>query len=815
MDAIGQDLYRLVRNKDYKWADEQVTNLRLYWQPIYPMHQSSINRSYLMCQQDMSYIKNKFKKATSFYKETNFATLPIMHKIMNRLGELLMQAPPKCEVRATDPTALSGKAQEINLLRTRKIYETLLNKANKTIGEPPQKLDISKSQSNLQDFDKLQLDDTDEEDLTTFEEFIQRMGFEIAAQEVINNSMKVNRFDEFNLREGLFDIGASNALCYDCYVDEITGAQVIRRINPEDARGVWGEAYDGRDDTAKGWERAMPLRDFLGMVGNNFNMERDWADLIWAINGCNNERFTGFKFLDGNRDTWGVPGYQEQLETFGCKEQRLIPINQAYHYNVFGGKAEWYAPDAVGNGYLMDRVTGNMTVSPVTFVDYQSDEKLFKQYTYESEVRWVAYNAIFLGYTLTTQKIYKYGEVYLQQPVGAYDEYSIGTLKYYKIPGITIGEVCKNYIDIANEAFFKIKWILDRAKPRAKQLIFNEIIAMARAMGTEKNGLVGKDGKVSNDTNDQLEKVFNYLEEHIEYDIRFYPQVRGQDVPQLPSLRQADEGIDPLTTALQLIERWAEEQVMDKIGLYDLMNANPREGLGQQKMLSEFAKNQVGYLYRIFQYCKKDVATTLLCYTHDVIKYQQSLACKWLKVMLGDETFEQLKNLGKYSPHRMGIFINDYFTQQRKKDIDDMAKIALEKGMQGAPGGITFDQWVAITGAEDYKREAKILSLFLRRQEKKARKQAIQDQQIKEQQAQAADARAKDILQTKINGELAKEKIIAENAKYVADINYKAKMDVTKTKQDFEGDKQGMRRSSQEELATHKADLEQQRAVGS
>lgn len=810
MDSIGAELYKLVRKKDYKWADEQVTNIRMYWQAIYPSNVAAVSRSYINSQQSMEGVKKKFKPNTKFYKETKWDTLPLMFKIVNRLGELLMQAPPKCEVKADDPTALSGKQEDINILRTRKIYENGLNRANKTIGEPPSKLDLSKANSNLQDFDKLKMDDSDEEDLTTFEQFIQRMGYEIGAQEAINGTMNINKFDEFNLREAAIGFFATNAACYDVYVDELTGAQIIRFIEPEDARGIFGYRYDGRDDAAKGWEKSLPLRDFLGMVGNNFDMEKDWPDLIWAINGCNNTRFTGFQFADGNRDTWGAApdsvfgGFHKQ---FGCDKSVLLPISQIYRYNVLGVKVEWYAPATVGTDYLQDRNTGTMQPTSISFENYKGDEKMFKAYDFKSEIRWVAYNAICLGFTLSTQKIYKWGEVYLQQPEGAYDEYSIGTLRYYRLPGITIGQVVQNYIDTANEAFFKVRWILAEAKPRAKQLVFNELIAMARALQTEKGGLTAKDGKVNNNSTAMLEEVFNFMEEHVSYDIRFYPQVLGKDIPQIPTLRSPDEGIDPLTTALQLIEQWAESQIMDKIGLYDMMNANPREGLGQQKMMNEMAKNQVGYIYRIFQYLKKDIATTLLCYTHDVIKYKQSMACKWLKVMLGDEKFEMLKNLGKYAPHRMGIFINDYYTQKRKEDIDKAAFAALEK-MQ-----ITIPQYVEITGAEDYKLASKKLEIFLKQQEKKLRKQALQDQQIKGEQAKAADDRQMAILKFELEGKYKIEKEKADAMRYVADKGYAGKMDTTTLKQEHEPEKAGIKTTANKEVATHKSNLENQSAL--
>lgn len=811
MDSIGAQLFKLVRDKNYKWADEQVTNIRMYWEAIYPTNEAAINRSYLNCKQSMEGVKKKFKPNTKFYKETKWRTLPFMFKIMKRLGELLMAAPPKCEVKADDPTAISGKEQDINILRTRKIYENGLNRANKVIGEPPQKLDISKAKSNIGDFDKLQLNDQDEEDLSLFNQFIQKMGYEISVQKLLKAIFSINKFDEFNLFEALHDLGSNNAVCYDTYVDELTGEQVIKKIDPEDARGIWGQRYDGRDDIAKGWERSMPLREFLGMVGDAFDITRDWADLLWAINGHNNTRFTGFDFGNGQTlDTWADGNtcqYSDWHKAFGCEESRICSFSQAYRYNVLGVKAEWYAPDAIGTPYLRDREKGTMTATSVSYVNYESDEKMFTQYAYEQETRWVAYNAIALGFTLSTQRIYRWGEIYLQQPEGAYDEYCIGTMRYYRLPGVTLGELVQNYIDTANEAFFKIRWILAQAKPRAKQIVFNEMIAMARAMKDDKDGLLKKDGKVQNNQNNMLENLFNFMEEHVEYDIRFYPQVRGMDVPQIPTLRDTTEGIDPLTTALQLIERWAEEQIMDKIGGFEADKFQPRTNKQQQEAQTMYAATQVGWLHRIFQYVKKDIASALISYTHDVVKYKQSLACKWIKNLIGDKDFEWLSNLGDVAPHRMAIFFNDFNTQKMKDQVDQSAMVALESKQ------ITLPQYNNLTQTEDYKLESKKLEIFIRKQEKKLRKQAIADQIRQHQFAMDEEKQREQTEQTKGQLALDKQKMQSDAEKYVADKQYAAKVDTTEMKQENEPEKQGLRNENAKDLATHKANLEQQEAL--
>ena len=576
MDSFGLELYN-IRKKDGQWINDIVTSLRRDWINIFPTKRAYENRGYILCMQDMGKIEDKFKKSAFKKSEMPFRTLPIMHKIINELSESLIQSPPKCEVKATDATAVTDRKKDMDLLQLRKTYEAGLNRVNYAIGDPPAKLDLkNKGKSNISDFDKLGLDDSDQEDLSAFEMYLQRMNYEISAQSVLNNIFKINKFDELNLRELLIDIASTLCACYDIYVDEITGEQKIERVEPEYAYGIWGTSYDGHDDVAKGYEKPMTLRSFLGKVGSNFNMEKDWPDLIWAINFCNGTEFTGLRFNNMNYDTWDAKGYEDMHDKFKCNGSSICQLDQAYHYKVFYGKIEFYVPDIV-NQYMVDKIT-NTPIVPITSYDgWLNDKKMFTEYSYESEVRWVSYTALYISFGQTSQKVYKWGETYLQQPEGAYDEYSIGTLKYYRLAGLTIAKVAKPYIDVANMAFYQIKWIIDRATPRKRQLVFNEIIAMARALGTDKGGLVSKDGKISNDVTDGLEKVFDYLEDHVEYDIRFYPQVRGVEVPQLPSLKAQDEGMDPLGQAMQLILQWAESMVADKIGLNDIRMANVKK----------------------------------------------------------------------------------------------------------------------------------------------------------------------------------------------------------------------------------------------
>ena len=368
---------------------------------------------------------------------------------------------------------------------------------------------------------------------------------------------------------------------------------------------------------------------------------------------------------------------------------------------------------------------------------------------------------------------------------------------------------------MANEAMYKIKWILSNARPRARQLVFNEIIAMAKALGTEKNSMVTKDGVLDNNPTNLLENVFDYLENKVEYDIRFYPQVRGVDVPQLPSLKSPDEGIDPLSVAIQLIEEWAEAQIFDKIGLNDIRRGilqNQREAVAQSKLKTEYSLNQTGYISRIFQFSKKDIATTIANYTHDVIKYKQSTAAKWLKTMIGDEKYDWLSCIGNIAPHRMGIFMNDYTTEKMKRDVDNMVDLAMGKGQQNQPGGITIVQAFFLKATLDYKNEMRLLEIFQRKNDKRLRREKIEDEQRLHNNVMAQKQADKDLVEREGQLAIEKQKLVLDGVKYTADKGYDGKIDVKGMTNENDDKKTRLKTEQEKELQSHKQSLENQAA---
>ena len=102
--------------------------------------------------EDMSRLEKKFRRSKFKTAELPFKPVPVMNKVLNELSEILIQGPPRVEVRSSDPAAVSGKKTDMNVLKTKHIYERGLNRAGRIIGEPPESMDLSKRKSNVADF---------------------------------------------------------------------------------------------------------------------------------------------------------------------------------------------------------------------------------------------------------------------------------------------------------------------------------------------------------------------------------------------------------------------------------------------------------------------------------------------------------------------------------------------------------------------------------------------------------------------------------------------------------------------------------------
>lgn len=297
MYGTAYEIYRTPDPKDKtpEWADMCITALRRDWVPLVNQVRIRENKRLLDSMQSMDWIKEKFKDK-AFKKEMEWDPIGVMEVFKNILIEDIMKDPPKAELKASDPSAISDRKHDIMKLKNRKIIEGDINRSQSQVMEkmPKYRYDARKFKGNVGEFDRLNLNENDPEDLTFYEQELQRLNYEIAGQSVLNIVMKLCRFDLDIAMKVVRDILAAKALCVQDYVDKITGEIKCKYLYPETFYGIFGDSGDGRNDIAKGWVDNITINEWLQLVGNEFQWERDWRKLLWAINYCGSTKYTGF-----------------------------------------------------------------------------------------------------------------------------------------------------------------------------------------------------------------------------------------------------------------------------------------------------------------------------------------------------------------------------------------------------------------------------------------------------------------------------------------------------------------------------------------
>jgi len=798
--------------KTPRWANQCIQLLRRNWVPLKDWNTSRENKKIIFAQQDMTPIIKSFKDK-DFIKNTKFVPLAAWPRILNVIVEEILKSPPKVELRANDNLALEDKDFDKRLLVDKIRHEQIMTDENEKIGEPPHIIEDKNFKTNIREFYRTGLNPADPEDVDFyFNNDFPRLKYEIAGQKIIDEVMKLNRFDKELIRDGVLDIAADLCFCVQAYVNQVTGEIMYDHIYPEEAYGVWGNKRDGSNDVGQGWVKNQTVREWLGRVGNDFSFENDWMQLLWAINYTNRTAYTGFRRFGNNYDCWGNQSLMAQAPEgmyAGVSNSNLMDYSLAYTYNVYTGYMEWDSPEATAT-YLAEHGTGQLTSQQVDF-DYFLDEKEeVKKYYKESFYQWQMYKSYFLPTSSTTQWIYNFGKLYMQQLEGAYDQYCKGTLMYYRLEGQSAAELTKPYIDFANLCFYRMKWIVYHSKPQKEQHVIEELIKVAKAM----QKLYPQNASATAPTIDNiLTQIIQYKRENM-VDIRSFPEVEGKTYPVLTPQEGMKGGIDPLALGLQAIEQWLEMQIAEKVGLNDMRLGqiqNAREGFKKGLQETEASLNSTGYFYRILQLVNEHVAITTLNYAQDIVRFNESIPYKFLNKLLGENEFENAKLLKDFAAHRYALTIEDINGQFEKQSLLQAANIALDK--KDGNGGITLDQWGIITMSADPKDGFRKLALFNYLAEKKRQQRAMQLEQQKHDNAMELQNRIDEIEKGKGDVVLRKAAIDAASAKYTADSDYKAKVAVKQMTTNAEAPKQEAKAEATKQVNENKENLKAQAPV--
>ena len=776
----------------------------MYWNSLVNINDSFRRKQLIDGTQSMQYVKDSFDDE-KFKKNNPIVPLKIMNVFINTVTEDLRKAPPNAEVKALDPTAMQDRNVDMALLANRKKIEKDQNDLRKKVNFPPYKMGYDKFKGNVQDFDKMGFDDGETDDRTFFEQNLHRLNYEIAAQSVVNAVLKLSRVDEGTLNKYVRDVMANGAMCGQSYVDEITGEiKGNDYIYPEEFYGIYGDREDGGNDICHGWQKQMTVGEFLSRAGKDFDWYKKWPELVAAINYCCQTKYTGFVRSGFSFECCGNQNYSERARVGEDWTSNLCDYSLAYAYKVYMGYIEYPAPTATTT-YLQKKSDPTNFV----FVPYSlnvKNKKERKEYEKESWYQEVMLKSYFLATTMTSQYIYNFGTVYHHLKDGQNDEYARWTLWYYRQPGTTAAEVAEPFIRMANFAFYRIQFLLWKAKPEDEQYVINELLELSKGF---------KQLGVQSGTNNSNPLGQDILDQIIQWQrtksikIRAYPRIDGHIAPKLEPIHNDQRGPDPLMQAMISIVMWTQQQIAYQIGLNPIrFGANPpaRESYKTEQAIAQNSQTSTSYIYRMFQYMKEHMATIICLYAQDIAYYKDALSYKWLVRLVGEDNVESLKALDEIAAHRYAIFTGDFNQAAAKQEIKE---IAFELWKQGK---LTTEQVSILTLHEDYKRAMQLMAYIEKKNEKRARKQAIQDKQMQDQADQNQYMRDKDLEATKGKTVTDKAQIDADATKYAADKAAQSKENVKQIQVAAETPKQEAKTQGAQQIAETKKNLENQEA---
>lgn len=797
--------------KNAVWANLCIELIRRNWVQLKDTNTMRDNKEIIFAQQSMEAIKKSFKDK-NFIENTKFIPLGVWPRIINIIVEELTKAPPKTEIKANDSSAFTDINEDMMMLKMKGRHERIVNSITSAIGEPPTIVGKDKFKTNIEEFYRAGLDPNDPDDIQFYEQNnFPRLKYEIASQKIVNAIMKQNRFDKETIRDFVLDIAAGLCCCMQVYVDAVTGEIKYDRIYPEQAYGVWGDKRDGSDDVGSGWVKNLTVREWLSRVGNDFSFERDWTQLLWALNYTNKTKYTGFVRFGNRYDCWGNQNLMSSSNaTFnGAAQSNLMDYSLAYTYEIYAGYVEWDSPEATGT-YLAKFGTGELIPKQIPFDTFLDEKAEVKEYYKESFYGNQMYKSYFLPTSSTTQWIYGFGKLYYQQLYGANDEYCKGTLIYYRLEGNSAATISVPYVDFANLCYYRMKWIVYHSKPKKEQYVIEELIKVAKA--TQR--MYPQNASTVAPTIDNiLTQLIQYKRENF-VDIRSYPEVDGKTYPVLAPQDGAKDGIDALALGLQAIEQWLEMQIAEKVGLNDMRLGqiqNAREGYKKGLDETQASLNSTSYFYRMIQYSKERVAETTLNYCQDIVRFNDSIPYKWLKKLVGDDVFENSKLLKDFASHRFAITAEEYSSQMMKQKLMQAADMALDKN--DGNGGITIMEWGILNSRDDYKDALLKLSLFKYKAEKRKRKQEMETLKIQQQNAMQLEQKKQEGEAAWQKNDLEKATIMAKAAVYSASKGYQAKIDVKEIGEKGNFPKQQQKTADAKDLIKTKADVEAQQPV--
>lgn len=690
------------KKKDIQWATKLVTWFRTYWNYLVAPAEAEKNMRIILSRYDLTNVMKMFKDPKKMGME--FLAICVMEKIRNILIGERVKAGISVNLNAIDPTAESERNSDKELLEHRREIEQMISFMNSQIGMPAYKIADEEKRTgkkvykgNVKMFDDLGLDETSGYQVSYFFKVWFKLLHEMRAQDVVNYFVEYNEVKDF-VDKWCNDIMGKKCIAGQCYVNEQSGAIDFKYQAPEKIKLIPGKRADGKDAVCIGYEDSVTVSDVIKRMGNSFNWEVDMPLLLNAVNYTSRRQFTGI--FDGNSVVWGRKAMRSS--------ESDCSFSDFLNFKVELGYIEWKTINADTYKMGVDW-HGNLRYIPKP-TSSETDHGQNSQYSKETWYTEVTYKSYFLATSSNTQKLFKWGPLYHQNIEGAEDEYSNFSIFFKKEAGPTIAEVAAPWVEIAQEAFTKFRWMVRKAKPKGRAYNYESLIKVATKMIAEGSNKA------------RIETVIKMFEEGIN-EIFTIPEIDGQKVGggvnpnyDLPN------GLDPTAINFQKIIDWAVENIKSDLGINDIREAyspKPNDGFKLQMSTLEQSRNATNYMSEMIDNILRQFAKYTLNAVQDIVRYKDTIPYNFLKRAIGNTAIEDIKELDGVSLHRYGIFVNSFATYMERQRVMQETNEAWQKGE------IPYEVKMLIDSIDDYRKAAYIMA-FEKMRAKKEEDQKIQ-----------------------------------------------------------------------------------------
>lgn len=738
-------------DKTAEWANTIIRYIRMNDQPLVSQNEAYVGMAYLLSKQDLGFVKNLFQNITklnlanenygghfsrtildrlghpitpssehdkAIYREMaslDFKPLPIMEKYRNSLISEMKKMGIVVDARSNDPTSTSKRIHDRELIENKDLIESFFTYVYTSIGQAPYKLKDNKKRfgekhdnGNTSTFEDMGLNPKDPTDVKFFFDFFHKLDEEITVQDIINFVSSYNQW-ELDIEKWVNDWMSKKATAATCYVSDVTGAIMTEYLSPE---SVWiyggGNRQDFNDANAKRYERMITIKQLLDRIGNKFDMDQQFNNILLAITYASRIEFTGI-----------APSYRG----FVNGSEKLSGRNDlSYNYDQF-------LAFKINVGYIEFTTQNQETFGDVlTSADfYQNNQSPDGKYPANARWQTPTYKSYYLAVSQVDQVLFDFGEASYQDILGSCDFNVNFSIVTYKEPGDPIAIQAIPLLDIMHEAWYKWRYEVRRAKPRGRGYNYDSIISTVMNMIPD---------TTMSDFN-KMQKALELLDSSSN-EIYQFPIVEGKAV-MIPGNQinyDIPNGLNKESMLWWEIFMSAGKYLSDMIGWAPLREGDPgpaRDSMNNQFKALEYSQAATFYVGAGLTYVYQQLSVKSNFYAQDIITYKDynTLAYQWLQNAIGEERLEKLKKLGKVAQHRFGIFIESLNLAPLKQELQPMLFEAVKNGK------IDVAQYLLIRDEKSIKKAYQTFAYFEQRNKKVADQSAQQlAQQQHEQQMQ-------------------------------------------------------------------------------